>query len=370
MRERAQMILLYGMILATVILILALSSVRLNHTEFLIDERESVFIENLRDEVVKLSVELNSEASVNERAQIFNESSGRVSLELQELHGISGGLIASEMMPSVNQSNGLIEEALLEIKREHGNAEEELILSSPVPHLSLRVDAPEVINTSEFNLSVELINDGGENLRDVRVGISHDSGNWNLEEDNLAEIEFFPSSSSETLSWNLSSSSPSSLNVSVSAFAYGELTRILVKASTTLSILYAPSAELPLGWLIYVNGSAQIVGGGTQLKFNVRNIGWAPVNITRLTIFFTPDNGETFNTIGFTTQGGGSEWKGTASNGTTIELSSPFEARSGREFKVHIYFDEKYNLSKHYTIYFYYNYPGGYGYDIIDFEVQ
>jgi len=143
-----------------------------------------------------------------------------------------------------------------------------------------------------------------------------------------------------------------------------------VKASTTLSILYAPSAELPLGWLIYVNGSAQIVGGGTQLKFNVRNIGWAPVNITRLTIFFTPDNGETFNTIGFTTQGGGSEWKGTASNGTTIELSSPFEARSGREFKVHIYFDEKYNLSKHYTIYFYYNYPGGYGYDIIDFEVQ
>lgn len=367
MRERAQIILLYGMILAIMILTLTLTAVRLSHTEILTEERDSMLLESLRDEIVKFSVELNLNDSADGRAQLFNESSERISSELQKLYGISGDLLHSEIMPSVNQSTGIIERASIDLRREHGNIEEEDIISSAIPNLSLRVNAPESINAPEFNLSVEVINDGGENLRDVRVGLSHDSENWSLEEENLAEIELLPSSSSENLSWTLNSSSPSSLNISISAFAYGEFSKILVKASATLSILYAPSPGVPLGWLIYVENSAQIVGND-QLKFDVRNIGWAPVDVTTLTVFFTPDNGETFNRILFSPQG--IEWEGTGTNGTTVNLESPLTVRSEREFKVHIFFDDRYNLSKHYTIYFYYNYPGGYGYDIIEFDVQ
>lgn len=372
MRERAQIILLYGMILAIMILTLTLTAVRLSHTEILTEEKDSMLLESLRDEIAKFSVELNLNDSADGRAQIFNESSERISSELQKLYGISGDLLHSEIMPSVNQSTGIIERASIDLRREHGNIEEEHIISSAIPNLSLRVNAPESINAPEFNLSVEVINDGGENLRDVRVGLSHDSENWSLEEENLAEIELLPSSSSENLSWTLSSSSPSSLNISISAFAYGEFSKILVKASATLPILYAPSPGVPLGWLIYVEDSAQIVGGPNddqlkyQLKFDVKNIGNASVNITTLTVFFTPDNGETFSRILFSPRG---EWEGTGTNGTTVNLESPLTVESKGKFLVHIFFDDRYNLSKHYTIYFYYNYPGGYGYDIIEFDV-
>jgi len=370
MRERAQIILLYGIILSILILGVILTFITSCNFEISSNSRTDIFRSSLEKEISKLCVELNSNTSLTpeERLQIFNESSQKVIEELEKVYGVSGILISIDVRPITN--GNYIKGAFIEGKVRNSFSDENFSYLIPAPRLNLSVEHPTNISTSEFNITAELRNEGGENLKDLHVGISYDSDNWTIDRSNLLDVSTLPENSSQFFTWNFSSASPSTVNISLLAFGYGEISKIMVKTATFFTVVYIPPVPPPEGALVYVEGSADVWDGiiFDRLKFVVRNVADYSVTVDKIVISWTPDEGEIFFWVRLNPQGGfPGWWTGEGTSGDTIDILPDVVINSGKEATVTIwYFGWNQDLSgKDSTVYFYYT-DGGY--DVVEFS--
>jgi|Deesub1362A_J573_1020465.scaffolds.fasta_scaffold01684_11 hypothetical protein len=363
MRDRAQIILLYGIILSILILGVILTLITSYNFEISSNSRTEIFRSSLEKEVSKLCVGLNSNTSLTleERLQSFNESSREIIEELEKVYGISGILFSINVTPLVD--GNYIKGAFVQGKIRNAFSDENFSYFIPAPRLSLSVEYPANISTSEFNITAELRNEGGESLKDIYVGISYDSDNWTIDRSNLLDVTLLPENSSQSFTWNFSSASPSTLNISLLAFGYGEISKIMVKTAALLTVVYTPPAPQPEGALEFVGGWIYSGIFLDIIYFEVRNTGDSQVNIDAMKVIWTPNYNETLEMISV----GPRIWIGELQSGDTISITPPLPVSPGQTIIVMFWdFDFEDSFSgKAFTIYFYYT-DGGY--DIVEFS--